>query len=451
MKLTELYKAVLSMAGMVADDEGFVSDQVLDERIPTTIKGKRLVLPTDNQLRTTDLTGRLVFHPLIESASRGESEVMACFRERLNKRLNFVLSYVGHALLVLATSPAEHKKLTPDQTEFLRNVKDADEGVLEAFQALTKPILAGDLAVSFVHLFVKKNGTANGRKHLRVGTVSFPLYEELIKPREAKGPNKVFGTKMRKVDRETLIGLMTYLLANVDKPDLYMRPSNSDVAPTLDSLLKAGMAVADQINSIIDMFSDYIEGGKELKFDFSWDEVFNDPNAPLKLSYEVPMQRGNEGSIPMTETRNNVITVQDSPVRESTSAPADIYAKNISTPAPAPAPAAAVPATTSGGVDFRSFMNGHRPHHSSVLDNTNHSGVVVGSGGVDFRSVMQNNQALAGAVGYNTMQFGGGGYGGYGMPQQQQPRTPGWARGNVAPVGGYGGGYGGGGYGGSSI
>lgn len=308
MNLIELYKSILSVAGMSVDDDGFISFKLarMDKK-PVIVKGKRLVLPTTEQLRNPDLSNRVMFHPLSESILRGESEVVTSFREHITKRLNFIIGYVSYALLDLAISVAEHQKLSPQQTEFLSLVKDADQGTLERMRKVTENMFLGDASQSFAHMRVQKNGMVAGVKHRRVGVVYFPFYEELKKVPAPKEPNEIYGVKLRKVDREAFTALMEYLIPDIDKIDKWMFPSDSEIAPTLDALMRSVIAVGDPLNSVVDLFKDHIESSDDLYFDGEWEESFKNLNALLPQIRMIPMQPGNEGR--MLQQGQNVVTV----------------------------------------------------------------------------------------------------------------------------------------------
>jgi hypothetical protein len=293
MNLIELYKQVISCGGWIADDDGFISMKLADlDPQPVLIDGKRLVLPLEYQLKHSDTSKRVVFHPLNESILRGESDVVTKLRMNINHRLNFVVGFLSISLMRLATSPAEHPSLKPDQTVFLSMLKDVDQQTNEKLQKLAAQMTMGDASKSFSHIYVSKRGDINGRKYARVGVVSFPLYEELCKD-EAE----VYGVKLRKKDRQAIKALIEYILPDIDKPATYRRGSDSKVAPTLDALMKAVIAVGDPINCVIDLFKDRLEGVSDLVFNGDWEPEFNDLEALLPQIRMIPMQAGNEGRI----------------------------------------------------------------------------------------------------------------------------------------------------------
>jgi hypothetical protein len=308
MDLIDVYKSLLSTAGMSADADGFISIQLAGaERKAFLVKGKRLVLPTDTQLRNPDFSNRVVFHPLSESILRGESEVVTAFREALVTRLNFIIGYVAINLLDLAVSTATHSKLGPEQANFLMKVKDTDEKTLSALQKITEAMMIGDNSKAFVHLRVQKNGTVGSTKHRRVGIIYFPFYEEVRKTPAPKEPNDVYGVKLRKSDRETFKSLMEYMISGIEKENSWMFPSDSEIAPTMDALMKSLITVGDSVNTIVDEFKDYIEGSSDLYFSGDWEESFADLNKLHTQIRMIPMQPGNEGRVP--PDGSNVISV----------------------------------------------------------------------------------------------------------------------------------------------
>lgn len=310
MNLIDVYKSLLATAGMVANEDGFISMQLANtDKKPVIVKGKGLVLPLDIQLRNPDFSNRMVFHPLSESILRGESEVVTSFREALTKRLNFIIGYVSINLLDLAVSTAEHPKLSPDQTEFLTYVKETDDGTLQRLQKVTEAMMVGDSSRAFAHIRVQKNGTVGATKHRRVGIVYFPFYEEIIKTPAPKEANEIYGVKLRKSDRETFKALMEYLIPGIDNPAQWMFPSDSEIAPTIDALMKTVIAVGDLTNTTVDLFKDYIHGAEDLYFNGDWEPSFADLNSLLPQIRLIPMQPGNEGRIPPTNP--NAIAVDE--------------------------------------------------------------------------------------------------------------------------------------------
>lgn len=390
MKLSDLYKALLKTANFVVTEDNFVSRLMPDGKTsPATIKGKRLVLPTPEHLANP--TDKIVFHPLSENILRGESAVLEEYRSSVNIRLNVTIGMVAFQLLRIATSTGMHAKLTPDQSEFLSKVKHADETTLENFKKLMKAMDLTQSQKAFVSIYLKRGGLVHGKKHSRVGVVSFPLYEELI-----KGNKEVFGVKLRVKDIDSLKALFEYMIPNIDKKEAHNRGSDSDVAPYLDSLMKALMTVAGPLNDLIELFhnqlddptSDSEDGptvSETLRFEDSWVETFDNLAIMVPEIRLIPMQGGNEGA----PTKTGVVAAVPAQVQAATPLPAALMNPQGWNPQPAqPWPTA--PAMTPPGP-------------------------VKTARGLDFDSVLRSNPALAAATGgYNP---------GFGGQQQMQQRA----------------------------
>lgn len=402
MKLLDLYKALLKTASFTVTEDNFVSRLLPDGKvIPATIKGKRLVLPTQEHLANP--MDKVVFHPLSENILRGESAVLEEFRSSLNIKLNVTIGMVAYQLLRIATSTGTHAKLTPDQSEFLSKVKHADEKTLEVFRKLMKAMDLTQSQKAFVSIYLKRGGLVHGKKHGRVGVVSFPLYDEL-----AKGGHEIYGVKLRVKDIDSLKALFEYMIPNIGKKEAHNRGSDSDVAPYLDSLMKAFMTVAGPLNDLVELFHNQLDDPKEgddedgptvsetLRFEDSWVESFDNLATMVPEIRLIPVQAGGEGAPSKTA---------------ATPAPHATHA-----PAASPLPAALM--------NPQGFQPQPAQPWPSAPVHAPQGPVKTARGGLDFDSVLRSNPALAAAT---------GGYPqGGGFPQQQragfgaQPQQGGW-------------------------
>ena len=302
MDIIEIYKVILANAGMIADDEGFVSANLSEDlREPIMIGDRRLVLPTRNQLATTNIGSRVIFHPLHESLIRGESDVMTRTRELANARLNIAFSYFMLALLQLATSPTEHVHLKPDQTLFMDCLQEIEEGITETFDKILKAMGVSQDGKCFMRIFVKRGGKIEGRSCQRLAVVSFPLYEELIKRPASGQPNMVYGVRVKKAERETLISLLEYMVPHIGVPDFYNRGSYSTEAPTLDCVMQAIRATGALINEMAELFDRFIPESNKWLFPMDWVETFKDLSKIRAKINLIPSQPGNEGKMPVSD------------------------------------------------------------------------------------------------------------------------------------------------------
>lgn len=312
MNLIELYKEILKVAKLTTDDEGYVSSNLMGNKEPFVIGGKRLVLPTSAQLRNPDRESRIVFHPLRENALQtGEPEVLAAYRNAVNTRLNGAIALLLANLVRIATSVAEHKNLNPDQTEYLTILKNADEKTFETLAKIISEMPLGQTKKAFVSIYLKKGAKLNDRTYKKAGIVSFPFYQDLL---EAK--DEVYGVKIRQKDKNGFKGLMEYVFSEgISTINYYSAGSSSDVAPSLESIMGAVKNIGAVINSMVENFKDVLEDHEEMIIDAGWVEAFENIDKFLPEIRLIPTQFGNDSkSVPVTENPVNI----NSPINTGT-------------------------------------------------------------------------------------------------------------------------------------
>jgi len=406
-KIVDIYKSILACGGMITDSEGFISVRMNTASEPAVIDGKRLVLPTQNQLMNPDRTNRIVFHPLAENILRGESDVISKLRSVFNIRLNYTFAAIGQNLLQIAASVTDHKKLTPDQSEILSIVKDVDDKTVIAFTSLMLNAMKQSADKCFINIYLKRKATIDGKVYSRGGVVTFPVLSELLKDQDS-----YFGVKLRVKDRNAFIQLHEYLLPNLKLDGHYNRASNSDVAPYLDALMHAVMSVGSKFNDVLDLFGDLLDAKEDLVFDSDWVEPFENLAALLPQIRQIPMQAGNEG-------KGNGSEIAQAPIAPI-SAPAPI---TYNTPAPVAPPQMMQPVYASQmQAPQPNAYGGHPMHYPQQQQPMAPPPVVVTEKGINFESFLRNNPALAANVmmsAPNTGQFQ--------QPMQQMPANPRWA------------------------
>lgn len=332
-KIIKFYKEILSLGSLVADKDGLISAMVEDMSVPFTVKGKRLALPTrENMGKSPELC---IFHPLSENFLRGESDVMIKYRSAINIRLNYVIGCMMGELLTLITSTGEHQKLTPDQSELLSLVHQADEETLNRFMKISEQIkksaMAGEKDKGFVHIYLKKTATIKGKVYKRGAIVSFPFYAELMKKEKT-----VYGVTLRNKDRDAIQKLMEFIVPGIEVDGAYNQGSAGDISPFLDALLKGVIGVASNINTIATGYKDFLGMYDQYLYSADWVDAMENIHLLEPEIRMIPMQAGNEGSLnsaaPMQQTNQlsvaphqaptNTAPVQAAPVQH-VSAPKD--------------------------------------------------------------------------------------------------------------------------------
>src|SRR6185312_4800946 len=325
MELLPLYKSILKAGHLVVDDEGFIKRIWKGKKEPWLINGKSVVLPTDAQLKTPSAE-TIVFHPLFEFLTRAESEVTAEYRRTVTERLHLSFLALASELLTIAASQDMHAKLTPEQSEFLSFVPEADGQMLKTFEELCDAMPEGQNQKAFVSMYLKRGGIVQGKSAHRAAIVTFPLYKQLVEDgqkREAEMnarkhvpkkkdekkeeekllpiPNETYGVKLRKIDREAFIKLFEYMVPGIAEVDSYSATSNSNIAPSMDAIMHAVQNLAAPLNDMVERFKGKLSESAQiiLRVEDAWVPEFVNL-APLQVQIRmIPMQDGNDGALPV--------------------------------------------------------------------------------------------------------------------------------------------------------
>jgi hypothetical protein len=332
MKMLDLYREFLADAGAVVGQDGFVTLDRFGEKEPWLVKGKRLALPTQEQLRNFNGEKTVIFHPLYENAIKGESDVLADFRRMIGERISLSFMALAVSLLTIATSEKMHKKLTPPQSKFLTLIPDAHPDMIETLAKLIEACPLGQNQRVFTSIYLAKNAELHGKKHKRVSVVSWPLYQALVvdglereRKMEERGAqrdkakkdgekkelptpkNETYGVKLSAKERTTFIRLFEYLVPGLNEAyavsgDMgevtYSRASDSLVAPSMHALMQSIEAIIDPLNAICDLFEDKLgDSYQAIRMKGEWVEAFNpDPSVYRDEIKMVPPTIGNDGT-----------------------------------------------------------------------------------------------------------------------------------------------------------
>jgi len=374
MNIIDFYKSILDCGNLATDKDGYTSVKVTGS--PVLVTGKRLVLPTNSQLTAGNWSEKIVFHPLSENILRGESDVIAKLRSVFNIRLNYTFAAIAQNLFSIVASSAEHHLLSPEQSEMLSAISEVDSNTLELFNKITAAALKDSYDKAFISIFLKRGGVINGKKHSRVGIVTFPLYEEL-----KNVDQEVFhGIKLRVKDKLAIKQLYEYIFPNLETAETYNFGSDSSIAPFFHALMGTVLGIGSKFNDILELFSKEIDDSKELIFASDWVDTIENLGEMMPQIRLIPMQAGNEGSLKVGETQSGVPQV--APVAQ----PAPLsYQPPVAPQQPLYAPHVAGPVNQQ-----MPWQHQQMPQQAPVQQ-----GIVMTDGGLDFNSIVRARPQLA--------------------------------------------------------
>lgn len=400
MNIIDLYRSILNCGGLNTDDEGYVSVKFDTKQSPVLVNGKRLVLPTHKQLTSENWNDKIIFHPLSENILRGESEVITKMRSVFNIRLNYTFGVIAQNLLSIVSSVSDHKKLNPEQSEVLSAILEADETTLLSYTKIMLNLISESPEKAFINIFLKRGGSIGGKKHSRVGIVTFPLYEELKKTQET-----YCGVKLRAKDRQALIQLYQYILPMIDTEEAYNFGSDSSIAPFLDALMGTVLGIASKMNDVLELFGDFIDDGKELVFESDWVEAFENLAVMVPQIRQIPVQTGNEGKSKAGDEPQAVVPVSLQQVQQLA----------YHTPV--------VPPIAPNQFGFP--QQPQQPQFQQPQQPQQPAGLVITENGIDFNSLLRVKPAIAGtAIGFGSQPM-------MNNQMMQQQAIPRWAQPNI--------------------
>lgn len=304
--LNKFYQALLRFCGAFVDDTGrvyYLSPEGTETKDrPMKVAGKHLILPTQDNLRKSDLEKEMIFHPVIESVNRAESDVLKQMRQAINVRLNVSISMlIGHLMAIVA-SPKIHSKMSPEQRELFLGMPEITEEMLNTFYKFFSNNISEYGSRFFTNIYLKKGGTFKGEKHACVGIVQFPV-EELMEDSDV-------GKSLKPKDKKAISAIMAYIFPeHMTDSEAYNNFSDSVDAPRLEALMKTASCIASRINYLVDLFNDVSAGGadvseelEEIKFNMDWESLFKIDKYRNEIRM-IPSQSGNDGQLPEEPVR----------------------------------------------------------------------------------------------------------------------------------------------------
>lgn len=267
--------------------------------IPFTIGGKRVVLPTKENLRSPE-DNTIVFHPLSENITRSESEVLKAMRDTIMYQLTVRSVTLLTEMARVAATPSEHKRLDAASQRYMKKLGDFDE---RAYETVRKGLVrvGPEPEKRLISIALRKGKQADGV--LRRASYKFPVLDSVL----GDDPDLLGVKYPSKKARQAIRTLFEVVLGDETTRASFDYGSKNLTAPYFDALMNAFFNMANHLNQVIETHRKLLgkaidsegnvldhDAADDLLFDLSWYEGMDNLVEMRKL---VPPQEGNEGNI----------------------------------------------------------------------------------------------------------------------------------------------------------
>jgi hypothetical protein len=440
MNLLNFYESLLKFAGLEASQDGYIRTSKLLSEVsePILINGAQLVLPTQENLAHSDVSKRIIFHPLAESLTKKMPPNINRLMKVILRRLNMNIGQIGSAVIGSLVNVSSHHHFKGDQLELMKKLGEEpsfESSDLEVWRHVTSDALKDKTTRWFINAFINTGGTYKGKKHHRVCVVWSPFYEYLCKIENGEEQNE---RKFTKVQIKKMKRMMEFILFQINEKDAYSYGTNSQIAPYMSALFKAASNVALALNEIVINYGEPISKAcvdiSDCLYDLSWLDYMDNLDRFTNESRMIPVQFSPEGNM-TSQDQPPVVNYQAPPV-QSVAPPQ--FPVNQFPPQPAYAPAPA-PVAVGASVSFSDVVRGNQTLQASIAAKQMQQMQQMSPQGYPPQNPYQNpwqaQQPLPQQPMYYPVQQGypQQGYPAQGYPQQPYPQQP-YPQQNPAPM-----------------
>lgn len=299
MKAIDFYKTLVASLDYCVNEDGSMSMADYFGSQPIIIENegikKRLHLPTKEVLAAYDRETQLLFHPLSEYITIGESDVFKSLKAAVRLVLITRIANLVESLAILGTSTDLHGRMTPSQLMFLEHIAGIDDNSVNKLKDVLVKTLDTDPTKTLLSIFMTRDTVVGETKYPRVCNVSFPFMKVLTEAAETtESKRRVFDTDVRKKtpdDIKIWKGIFNYIFPDCSVAGTYSKGSDH-YAPYFGSLLEVYYEIQSRINIVISEFSSFLTMNEYIKLvDLKWYGIFNSGT----VVNDLPNLGGNKG------------------------------------------------------------------------------------------------------------------------------------------------------------
>lgn len=296
MDLHEFNSRVLNSIGIVDETgRGHLSRVIGSGTSEFTIGGKRVVLPTSEHLRSSG-DGTIIYHPLSENITRGESDMIKSLRDTIMYKLTVTAVAVLTELGRVAATPSEHARLGNDASKYLTKLSEMDTRTYEFLQKVLMRI-GPEPERRLISISLRKGDKdSKAAGILRSAKFLFPVMDSI-----AGDAPDLLGVKYpSKKARASIKALFEIVLGDDETRASYDYGSKNMVAPYFHALMMGYYNIATHLNKVVKQHKKLLgnDAAAELTIPLDWYEGMD---ALADMRRLVPPQEGNEGAIIVSE------------------------------------------------------------------------------------------------------------------------------------------------------
>lgn len=250
--VSELYIPLLNAIHIYADEDGFLSRRTTGVDKPCELLGKRLILPTVENLQRANDNEHLFFHPMSENIARGDSAVYNYLKLAISLRVNYTITGVADLLIHVAGDKQLEGKLKSVQLDLVKALPKVNDKMIT--NLITSTVNMDLDKNMFYTVYNRRNGKIGSATYNRVAAVRFPLLEQLNDVDKSAYWSAVKG--LRKADVEAYKALFGYLIPNWNVDNNYSGFSDSMEAPGFHGLGVAFVSIMSRLNELCNIFAD---------------------------------------------------------------------------------------------------------------------------------------------------------------------------------------------------
>jgi len=231
VEIEKFYDGIMGTLDIEVSSNGVLMVNINGVSTPLLLDGLPVVLPTRENIKTVvELKNgkpepvKYLFNPLDESAIKGENKSFNLLKTIIERKFLGNIAGIGIILFsVLSNAKAENNnmvlnkllsKINKYRTPAVKQM--IDKKTVEAWIELYDKIAQENSPYPYIKLYIKRGGKIDNIKYNRVGVITFPFLESLVK--FTTKDKKFLDITLRNKDKNVFLSLFEFLFEEEGGP-----------------------------------------------------------------------------------------------------------------------------------------------------------------------------------------------------------------------------------------